>query len=660
MFLQETRESAVKTGLVLLSISLLATATEPEIAGRFGASHPLRNQPTVVVVADGNLPAAERISTPEVRTLLGYTRRPLHLPDGYTLGLFSFSSSAPANWLFLVDCRDMSFERFAIPNNDIGSHGAALGADGNIYIMAYGTGRAYRFDVAARAFAELPCDVPEGQYSWDAIGGKNGRIYFGTYPGAWFGEYDPVSGAWEIWKGLVSNTKYVSSFSVLGDGRIKFLANGPAQVWMTYDAETRTFAEVDASEGKQPDPAAPSLPTPESAGDTFETPVEVDGRWFTASRVSSRIYELFFNAPPRRLGELKAKAETLWWIKVQPGAVAGVGYYGACFRYDIATGDLQQGQLNNQAPGGNAIMFVETVTPECVVGANYSQQNLFTVNPRTGETMASLAKIAKVPGEPMCAVGLNGIAYLGIYVQTVISAYDPKKTLVYGENPRELGHFGPQYQQTRPRAAVTDGQRVYMTSDSDYNHLGGALIVYEPDAEQFDVYHHLIQDQNLPTLVYDAKQKLLWGGTDRWGQMKSAPPTQDTALLYAFDPEKRDVVHTLAPWPGADMVNIHGATKSGVLLVSKENEVACIDAQTREVLYQGTWPVAVSRDWRQGSDGLMYALSGELLYRWNAEHNTLTPVAEAPGATMLTECEPGTWVLASSSSVYRVRIPAKP
>jgi len=623
------------------------------IGEHIAPDHPIRKTPTVEDVHASNIREAEFLSSPEVRTLLGYTRRPLHLPDGHTMGLLSFSFSAPANWLFLVDCRDMAYKRYPMPNNDIGSHGAALGADGNIYVMSYGTGRAYRFDTKSRAFTELPCDIPEGEYTWDAIGGKNGRIYFGTYPGAWFGEFDPASGSWEVWKDLVPNTKYVSSLSVLDDGRIKFLANGPAQVWSTFNPDTRAFAEVDASEGNLPGPAAPPLPEPETPDDTFETPVEVEGRWFTVSRVSSKLYALSFDAPPKALGELKAKAETLWWLKAQPGAIAGVGYYGAYFRYDLTTDTLEQGQLDNRAPGGNSIMFIETVSPDCVVGANYSQQNLFTVNPRTGETMASLAKIAKVPGEPMCAVGLDGIAYLGIYVESVISAYDPKQSLAYGENPKELGHFGPKFQQTRPRAAVTDGEGVYITSDSAYNHLGGALLVYDPAVGEFDVYHHLIQDQNLPTLVYDAGQQLLWGGTDRWGQMKSAPPTQDSALIYAFDPEKREVVHTMTPWPGADLVNVHGVTKSGVLLASQGSEVACIDTRSREVLYQGSWPVGVARDWRLGSDGHTYGLFGGVLYRWNAEANTLTPLAKAVDATMLTESEPGTWILASPTSVYR-------
>ena len=640
----------------ILMASILTAADG--VGKSLGEDQPLRRGPAIIEVDIGALPKAALIASPEVRTLLGYTRRPLHLTDGHTMGLFSFSFSAPANWLFLVDCRDMSVERYPMPNNDIGSHGAALGSDGNIYVMAYGTGRAYCFDLSKRAFREIACELPEGEYAWDAIGGRNGRIYFGTYPGAWFGEYDPADGSWAIWKDLVPNTKYTTSMKALEDGRIRFQANGPDLVWNTFDPETREFSASSATEGDTPQPSAPTLPELETAEDTFENPVEVDGRWFSVSRVSSRLYELFADGPPKLRGTLKAKAETLWWLKAQPGALAGVGYYGACFRYDLATETLQDGQLDNRAAGGNSIMFVEAISPTCIVGANYSQQNLFTVNPQTGMTMSSLAKIAKVPGEAMCAVGLDGVAYLGIYIQSVFAAYDPAKPLVYGENPRELAHLGPKYQQTRPRAAVTDGTRVYFTSDSDYSCLGGALVVHTPASEKVDVYHQVIPDQNLPTLVYDGGQKLLWGGTDRWGQMKSAPPTQPSALLYAFDPGSREVVHTMTPWAGADVVNVHGVTKNGVLLASHGNEVACIDTRTREVLYQGAWPASLGRDWRLGMDGYTYGLSQGVLYRWDSDVNTLEAVGVSVGATMLTESEPGVWMLADATSVYRLRLAA--
>src|SRR5262249_48218266 len=87
---------------------------------------PLRRAPPVVPVAPENLVQAEPLGSPEVRTLVGYTRRVLHLHDGHTLAVFSFSGAAQANWMFLIDSRDLSVKRIPIPNNDYASHGAAL------------------------------------------------------------------------------------------------------------------------------------------------------------------------------------------------------------------------------------------------------------------------------------------------------------------------------------------------------------------------------------------------------------------------------------------------------------------------------------------------------------------------------------------------------
>jgi len=55
--------------------------------------------------------------------------------------------------------------------------------------------------------------------------------------------------------------------------------------------------------------------------------------------------------------------------------------------------------------------------------------------------------------------------------------YEPEKPLEFGKNPRELISLAEKYHQTRPRDAATDGSLVYISSDSSYNYLGGALAV---------------------------------------------------------------------------------------------------------------------------------------------------------------------------------------
>jgi hypothetical protein len=618
----------------------------------FAVDAPLRHAPAVAPVDINNLPAAECLASPEVRVLLGYTRRPLNLPDG-RMAVFSFSYSAPANWIFIVDGKDLSYERHSVPNNDIASHTAALGQDCGIYLMPYAHSRAYRFDVGKKIFEQYSSPLPEGEYTWDALGGSNGRIYFGTWPNAMFGEYEPKTGQWRTWKNVVSNTAYVTEFVEDKLGRILFRAWGPDSVWMRFDPASAAFDRTEA-------PATTSYKTTEVQTGTeidedLTDGIVVGGREFAISNPSGRIWEI---KDKKRVlaGETKSYAQPKWWLKQTDTGFFGVSYYGSTFRYDIATGETQRGQLDNLAKSGNAIMFVEKVTPECVIGANYSQQNLFRVNPRNGEVVSSDTMIARTTGEPMCAVGLNGKAYIGIYVHALLSVYDPAQPFGFMTNPRELRELNTEFKQTRPRAAVTDDKRVYFSVDGDYNELGGALAIIDPAANTVDVIPDPIRDQNLPSLVYDPKTKLLWGGTDRWGQMHSHAPTQPSAVLYAFNPETKAVVKTLTPWPGVDVVTVWAASPKGVVVASSGSEIALVDAKTHEILFQGTCAIGIPAQMRVGADGALYGLWSGMFYRWDISTNTLTALAKAVDCIYLTESEPNTWVVASAQSVFRIKL----
>ncbi|GMW01052.1 MAG: hypothetical protein AMXMBFR84_21890 [Candidatus Hydrogenedentota bacterium] len=601
---------------------------------------------------DASLPVAELLATPEVRTLLGYTRRPLHFPDGYSLGLFSFSYSAEANWMFIVDCRDMTFERFGMPENGNGSHCAAMTPDGDVYFMPYARGKAYHFITHEKRFEEIAITLPENEYTWDAYGASNGRVYFGTYPNAVFGEFDPEKGTSTTWTKLRPETTYITNLRE-ERGRIHFKAWGPAEIWLAFDPATREFSP--SGPPTTSEQTAKTLPLP--VGDqTYIASVDLVGTTIAVSNPSGRVWEITPESEPILVGNTGYPAETSWWLKPVDGKVAGVSYFGGMFLFDAKTRQFSTSHLNNRVGGGNSIMFLETISPDCVVGANYSQQNLFAIHPETGKVSASDTVIARTSGEPMCAIGLGGMAYIGIYVDSIVSRFDPNQMFEYGVNPKELICIGPEFEQTRPRAAATDGKIVYITSDSAYNKLGGALVAIDPETGKIDVYHHLIRDQNLPTLVYDRASGLLWGGTDRWGQMRSHPPSQPSALLYSFDPEARRVKHTIDLWPGSDLINVNAVTGNGLLVVSQGSEIALVDSRTLEVRFQGASPLANAQQSRLGSDGETYVLLEGVLRRWETKTNRLLPLAVCQDARFMTESAPGTWLFATPTSVYRVRL----
>jgi hypothetical protein len=399
-------------------------------------------------------------------------------------------------------------------------------------------------------------------------------------------------------------------FSPDPHGGVTFKAWGQDEVWMHLDAAAKAPTRVDA-------PPASKAPMTEPA----------------------------------------AVTEPHWTLQAAGGELT-IGHYGSLVRRDLATGKMTRGRLDNLAPGGNQIMFLEAVTPDCVIGANYSQQHLFRLNPSTGEVVVSKDMIARTTGEPTCAVGSGGKAYIGIYIQSIITEYDPARPFTFQHNPREVGELYREHHQTRPSDAVTDGHLVYVSSEGDYGRLGGALAVYDPKAEQFDGYGGLAPDQNLESLGYDPKHKLLWIGTGRWGQQRSVSPTQPSAVLLAFDPVARKVVATLAPFPGADELTIAGCTDDGAIVVtSGGGAVAVIDGGSREIVFKGAWPVVPQNRIRRGADRQLYLLSSGTLLRWDVARNVMTAVGQAPASCrFFTESSPGLWLLADATSVYRLRL----
>jgi hypothetical protein len=655
---------AIAGMLLTLSLGALAESLPPD--------HPLRQPPKWIEVDGSALPVAEKIASPEVRTLLGYTRRALHLPDGNRMALFTYSNSAPANWIFVIDARDLTAERYATPNNDIFSHASALGADGKIYTMPYRTGRSYSFDPDTGEFENLTVALPDKEYTWDCLGASNGKIYFGTYPNAYFGEYDPASGEVFLEKNIVEGKKYTIGFSEMEDGRIRCKAWGPGTTHISFDPKTRTF---EFQEEAEPTPVPQSNGAAEEStaeGDQNKYPegdialacqIQAGTRGFAITIPSGRFWEVIDGEYVLR-GDPEGPAEA-WFLEKVGDNLVGVSHYGIAFRYSLTDGSFERTHLDNLAPGGNSIMFLERIHPNCVIGANYSQQNLWKLDPGTGEVVQSPSMVARTTGEPMCAVGFEDWAYVGIYTGSIISRYDPNLPFSYGTNPLELIHLEPEYDQTRPRAGDTDGKRVFMTSDSSYNYLGGALVVIEPAQERgrenIEVYHHLIKDQNLPTLVFDPKTEWVWGGTDRWGQMRSHPPSQESSLIYAFDPETKKVVLQKILWRGADQTDVTGISESGILVAQASGEIALVDTESGNVLYQGPsgLPAPMPKSLERGDeDTVLYGLFGGLLCRWDLEENAITPVGTSPGCHLLQPMSGGEWVLGDEVAVYRLDLSA--
>ncbi|MBI2441053.1 MAG: hypothetical protein HYV35_06745 [Lentisphaerae bacterium] len=610
-------------------------------------------------------PAPRLLCRPETQALAGYTRRLLYLRAERRIACFTYSSAGPANWLFLLSLADGSVERYEVPRHEKGSHGAALGADGNIYTVTH-QGGMHRFIARDCLWETLPHRLPEGEMPWDAIGAPDGAIYFGTYPHTIFGRYDLARGELFLHPNTDPTGKYLFDFRVLADGRIACRGLGERKHRIVFDPRTRTFErtpiEMDIKQAYQiSDPEQDGLPAgivPEG-DERLVTRLLPGGPRLGVASPSGRICRIDARGVATPLRDDLPRGE-LWTLLAgtDERTLVGVGYLAHWFIYDPVADTLRCGQLPGRSPDANSYYYFTVPDDRWIVGGHYSQQNAFRADQQTGAWEDSNGMICRVPGEPTASVSLHGKAYLGIYIDALMLEYDPQQPFAYGVNPRELLQAG--HHQNRPRGMATDGERIYMTSWREYCSIGGALTVFDPRTGAHTVHERVVPDQNLDAIACDPATGRVIGGTYRWGDSDSFPPKTPTALVFAWDPASARTVATVAPWDDADLIQVRVVLPGGIAVAQRvsNGEIALIDTRTFLVLYRGSFPLEGLRALCVTPDARVYGLAAQGLFQWllpaaeGAPH-TVRPLAHLPGALYLAVPVPDRFILATATAIYR-------
>jgi hypothetical protein len=527
-----------------------------------------------------------------------------------------------------------------------------------LYFAPFINGTMYAYDPATGEYEKFDTGLDHEQQSWDAWGASNGKIYFGTYPTCTFAEFDPKTGKTEVWPQVVPDRFYAQTFSEDEQGRILFLATHPETTYMRFDPVARTFEEVGPSPSDPKLGAPDHLPPPPAGDSEFKQFISVGSRQFAISHPTQRVWEIDAGGQAILRGETGWPAET-WLLTEAPDAIIGISYNGALFRLDLKTDGFVTGELPNKATSGAFLAYAQTISPDCVAIDASINRGLALVNPSTGDIRQFHKRFDDYGVQGQCGVALNGKLYFGLYGGSILLVLDPDKPYQWNENPRELIDLHAHYNLTRPRDVVTDGQRyVYFSSDGGYSSLGGGLIIYDTQTDEIDVHFNLLEDLNMPSLAYDAKTRMLWGGTWIWGTSKSHKPRRDTAIVYAFDTASRTVLHELTIWPDAEETHTLAINDAGVLMVTDgASRMAFVDTATNDILYVGEAPVPPTTVLRRGTGHMHYCIHEEKLYAWDLSANTVQHVADVPECNVLTHVEGGTWIVAGGGGVYRLTLP---
>ncbi|MSS71863.1 MAG: hypothetical protein EXS64_10280 [Candidatus Latescibacteria bacterium] len=338
----------------------------------------------------------------------------------------------------------------------------------------------------------------------------------------------------------------------------------------------------------------------------------VDGQLYAIARPGGDLYRL---DRASRSWELNHKA----WIEgdtFTPGVwndrdVCAVTVDGIAHRLNPRTGQSDQLDLKATGPMG-AHALCAAPDAGLILGAPFINQRFWTIDIATGEgrdcgrAAPGGGQINQIIWEP-----LTGRALMSSYTSSSVTAYDPTQPPAWPDNPRVLCS-AHDHEQMRPMGLAHDGRHVWMATSPEYGHLGGALSRIDPQTGEIRIWRHLLPGQKVNALVLDPTRRRVYCSTDITADANSAPPTQTTGHLVAFDMDALAVLRRQAIRPDATHNFVRTLLPTGEVLAQAGEEFYAWDAEKGRLRPLGPVPKNFREATHDGAGHLYASIDGHV------------------------------------------------
>lgn len=290
--------------------------------------------------------------------------------------------------------------------------------------------------------------------------------------------------------------------------------------------------------------------------------------------------------------------------------VCGVTLSGVALRYDTRTRRTDRIDLESSGP-----MTAHALCPvpdrKIIVGAPFINQRFWVVDVETGDgedcgrAAPGGGQINQIIWEPITRRVLQSS-----YTTSSVTAFDPEARPDWPDNPRVLAsaqHEG----QMRPTGLVHDGRYVWMATSPEYGHLGGALSRIDPTTGDILVWRHLVRDQKVNSVQVDPNRRRVYCGTEIFADANSAPPTQTTGRLVAFDTVSLTVHRSQAIHDGEGAARVQVVLASGEVLASQRGRFYAWNAEEGDLRDLGPIPPGCREVVLDAAAGRLWTSAGD-------------------------------------------------
>lgn len=559
--------------------------------------------------------------------------------------------------------------------------------DGSVYVASHNRGTIYRYLPDRGRLETLGKPTPETTFGYYLIPVGEDTVYGGTYPGAVFYEYNPVTG-FRVFgpQPFVPGEHYVRSLAHWPEAGITYVGIGSHPRLKRFIHATGDQSEL--------------LPEEYQQADEFVYDLNIEGgKLFVRLNPSNRllVYDLTLGEDGVVRERLECEVQGVGSLGVSPLHEGSVYYSsgGNLHRYELAAKEAVPLHVDTTiAPF--KLGLVELQDQEAYpgktligVGCRMGRTRLFKYNLKTGKLRIADLEIEGVPTNVQCVVaGSDGRIYTGAFLVGGTSVFDPEsgryteykgvgqteaiaevdgrmyfsvyphaKLFEYdpgmpwtldkgGENPRMLFDLSS-VEQDRPYGLAVIGDVLYIGTICGYGKLGGSIVAYRPASGERRVYRNPLPDLSIVALVQS--EGMLYGGTNIWGGLGIAP-TRSEAELLLFDPSSGEARGVSLPVPGIQALTALTVGPDGLLWAMGEGYLFAFETIGEtfvhaarlfpEIVY-GSQSIWRDASLQFGRDGALYGtVQGSILFRYSPERAELELLAE-DGARFLAQDKEG-------------------
>jgi len=627
-------------------------------------------------------PTEHRLGTPvRAMTIWGQllvtddqTGRPVFYAGTYT--------GAGNSRLIRFDYARNEVDYFPLPGTK-GAYGLCEGEDGTIYMGTVDDGKIFSFDPLTGEITDHGSAAGE-QYVWTLHIGPDGRIYGATYPNAKVVVYDPEEDEIHDLGRMHPTEQYCRDLAVADNGRI-FCGIGSHADIIAYDPDTHERTSILPERYKW---------------NSFAYTMESEHDLVYAFLHFEEIVLIFDANSYELLSEVRHPDEggvVSIHRQRSGGPVLISGLPGGYHRYNSTSGEVEPyhtpsssfydnstgisyGRTNggqvfvarnltsgeelarvdvSQDGEGMGIFSLGTGPDGCIYGGVYNLLHLFRYDPQN-DTLEDLGvPIPGASGEFYSFCSHKGKLYMASYTHSILSVYDPDEPwhpgTDVGDNPRKIGSVGEEQYRPPALVAASDGC-LYIGSLPAYGKMGGAMSVYDPDADEFRVHRNIIPNQSVVSLTTGADGWTVYGGSSIQGGGGTTPVATE-AHFFAWSIGEGRKILDMVPFPGEDSIDALATAPDGRIHGFSGSRVFVYDPAAGEIIYTDSIGTGTPRKLLVLDDGLIYGISSSALFRMeplSSRDDGLGIERLSSGGTDLAIDHDGVIYLARDIDLYRL------